>query len=831
MASDKPDIPRGASPDRARDRDLLQIANKYGADALAISQTGISIDRPGLRTRLAVRLADTVQHGRERLAQEWLLEREAGGLFNLVPVLLALGITGYFWAQAEPLFAMLLATAAIALALAMTQRHHSLVHAIMIATMLVFAGAALAQWRTQATNHPVLDTGIKARISGIVIEADTNSRGSPRYLIRPGAIDKIPGGKLPYLVRISAGSKGQRFEPGDAIVGLASLQPLSGPAYPGGYDFGFFARFDGMGGAGFFMGAPKVASTSDAVPALSTREILTIALNRFRREIASRIRVSLPGDEGAVAIALITGDRSAIPSKIQDSLRQSGLAHILAISGLHMALVTLTVVAVLRHVLAWFPALALHYPIRKWAACAGLLSASLYLVISGASVATQRAWLMIAIMLAATLADRRALTIRNVALAATIILCLSPEALLEPGFQMSFAAAAALVAAYEAVTERNARRFALRGRETPGWAMGVVKSAVTQVSSLAFTSIVAGIATGLFAAWHFHRIAPMGFVANLAAMPVVSFLVMPLALLSSLLMPYGLEFLTLDALGWSIRRVVEISDWANSFGISGVTGAKPMAFLALGATGLACLTLLRSKLRLLGLAFAAFLPLTFSAGKPPDLLISQDGRAIAMATSSGRLLLAYPRRNAFVSDIWLRAYSGGMAESDRSMIGKCDKDHCIATLQQAVSVHVVFAPKLLAQACEQADILVAPRLRWVNCKGRKPAIILKREDFENRGTHAIHLPQHPRLQMAAARQIEGKPSVPPAKSARQDRPTRKDRDAAMREWLQAALITTAIHNGNRPWQKPAIVIAEDADTPNSAGSTRRGGLEPLPDPE
>ncbi|MEZ5801456.1 MAG: hypothetical protein R3D29_14565 [Nitratireductor sp.] len=161
MASDKPDIPRGASPDRARDRDLLQIANKHGADALAVSQTAISIARPGLRTRLAVRLADTAQHGREKLAQEWLLEREAGGLFNLVPVLLALGITGYFWAQAEPLFASLLATAAIALALAITQRHHSLVHAITIATMLVFAGAALAQWRTQATNHPVLDTALR----------------------------------------------------------------------------------------------------------------------------------------------------------------------------------------------------------------------------------------------------------------------------------------------------------------------------------------------------------------------------------------------------------------------------------------------------------------------------------------------------------------------------------------------------------------------------------------------------------------------------------------------------------------------------------------------
>ena len=808
MASRKPEPARHAGQE-PEPRDVTLPVALPGGAAPSLSKAGLSLARPTLAQRLAVRLSDTGQDLRDAMAVQWLHEREAGGLFNLVPVCIAIGIAGYFQAQSEPLVAILPLTAIAALAIAMSQRLHGAVHAGAILVMLIFAGAALAQWRTLVTSHPVLETALKAQITGLVIDVDTNARGAPRYLVRSGSIENVDPGKLPYLLRISAGSKGTRFKPGDAIKGLASLQPLSGPAYPGGYDFGFFARYDGIGGAGFFMGAPQPAISPDLVPVPGLVETATIRLNQLRQAIAGRIRLSLPGDEGAVATALITGDRSAIPARIQESLRQSGLAHILAISGLHMALVTLTVVSVVRYLLAWFPALALNHPIRKWAACAGLLAASLYLLISGASVATQRAWLMIMIMLAATLADRRAFTVRNVALAATIILCLTPEALLEPGFQMSFAAAAALVAAYEAVTERNARRYAARGRETPGWLAGMVKSALVQVSSLAFTSIVAGIATGLFAAWHFHRVAPMGFVANLAAMPVVSFLVMPLALVSSLLMPYGMEFLTLDALGWSIRRVVEISDWTNSFGMSGVTGAKPVTFLLLGAAGLCLITLLRSHLRFFGLLPIALMPFSFTQPKPPAILVSQDGRAVAFASVSGKLLLAYPRRNAFVSEIWLRAYSGGTAETDRAVISECNKDHCLAKLPNGLSVDIVYAPKLLAKACENADILIAPRLKWVNCKGRVPLIVLKRGDFESHGTHALTLPDWP---------------VPNAQTPPAER----------RHWLEAAVITTAIQTGTRPWQR---IPAPDLDSGqrrdgnfSNAGSGRRGAPEPLPDP-
>ncbi|MEZ5872103.1 MAG: ComEC/Rec2 family competence protein [Nitratireductor sp.] len=805
MATEGPYKPHGSMTGVSLPHDPAVQAVSTSPDAVFTSGSRLTIARPGRLTALGIRFSDRVETARHALAAEWLYEREAGGLFNAMPVCLALGILGYFLAIAEPVPGLLPVSALVPALLAMRLRHHGMAHAVLVATALVFAGASLAQWRTLRTGDPVLVTSVKAVITGTVIETDANSRGSPRYLIRPVSIEGLAPSQIPHLVRLSASSKAERFNPGEGITGLASLQPVSGPAFPGSYHFGFFARYDGMGGAGFFMGAPK---SVQATGNLGLVEKVQVKINRLRMAIAARIIAALPDEEGTIATALITGDRSRIPEKIQDSLRQSGLAHVLAISGLHMALVTLTVVGFTRYVLAYFPSLALHYPIRKWAAGAGLAAATLYLMISGASVATQRAWFMIAIMLAATLVDRRGLTIRNVALAAAIILCLTPEALLEPGFQMSFAAAAALVSAYEAVTEFRNRRFGEHGRETPGYLTGFLRSGVSQISSLAFTSIVAGLATGIFAAWHFHRVAPMGFVANLAAMPIVSFLVMPLALVSSLLMPYGLEFVTLDALGWSIRRMVEISDWTNSHGVSGITGAKPMAFLLLGSAGICCLTLLRSKLRLLGLASLLALPLTFANGPPPDILVSQDGRAVAFAAKSGKLALAYPRRNTFVSDIWLNAFSGGEAETDRAMFVECNKDHCLARLPNGLSVDIVYSPKYLTKACGSADILIAPRLRWVNCKGRAPLIVLKRHDFESHGTHELTLPRQP---------------VPTPSTPLHEK----------QQWLDTVVIKTAMTSGNRPWQKPAMTDpdAEQKATVSSAGSSRRVAPEPSPDPE
>ncbi|MFZ1814457.1 MAG: ComEC/Rec2 family competence protein [Rhizobiaceae bacterium] len=773
----------------------------------------VTIRPAGFRVLVLHDLGERLRFSAEWLGHEWQREQALGGTYNLAPACLALGILTYFNAAAEPLLWVVIVTCAVLALLVGQIAVHGILRSLAILLLLFLAGMAAAQMRTIQADHRTVTAWHKGVISGTVIETSHNSRGQPRYLIRPAAIEGYEAAALPPLIRVSARSGSAVLLPGDGISGKAVIQPLTGPAYPGGYDFSFHAWYEQLAGVGYFTELPARA---EDLRVTGMRDRFVTAVNRLRVAIAERIAAGMPAQEAALAIALVTGDRSLIAPKVQESLRQSGLAHILAISGLHMALVTLTVAASLRWLLSLFPSIALRHPVRKWAASAGLLAATSYLAISGASVATERAWIMIAIMLGAAILDRRAMTVRNVATAALVILLLEPESLLEPGFQMSFAAVAALVSSYESWTAyRQGRKHQpdILFRRGERWPVAILLLSMrNHLAALMFTSLVAGLATGLFAAYHFHRIAPLGLVSNLLAMPVVSFLVMPLALISSLLMPYGLETLTLPALGSSVSLVVGVSDWTNGFALDGITGARTQQFLVAGTVSLTALSVLRSRLR-----YFAVLPLilfVLSLGNPaiPNVLVSEDGRAAAYRTGEGRLVLLYPRRNRFVSDIWLRAWSGGVADTDRSGIGECGKDRCIAELPSGESLHLVYAPALLDEACEKADLLVAPRLKWVNCRGRKPSIILKRGDFETGGSQAIYLlaGADPPVTKSAVH-AKGKPD-PATVNARQPSVVTAN----------ALRVVSARSNGNRPWHRVPQVTDQQSGPRSSAPPGKSG---------
>lgn len=708
---------------------------------------------PGWPRRTAIRLQI-----RAAALGDWLndcgqSERDSGSLFNLSPVIIALGILAYFMAPSEPVVWLPPLSASVLLVVAMRVEGDGPGRLALMAAVLFFAGMTAAQVRTGLNAGAVIGGQIRAEVSGTVLDVDRNSRGKPRYTIRPDRIGDLTLEELPPKIRLSASSPHEAMSPGQRIEGLAQLQGFSGPAMPGGYDFGFFNWYEGLGGTGFFLGAPKSAPVA-AEQATVTRQRLSNWLARTRIAITNRIRAGLPGEPGDIAVALITGDRTGIDQETSESLRKSGLAHILAISGLHMALVTLTVIGALRFVFALSPELALRYPVRKWAAAAGFAAATIYLLLSGAGIATQRAWIMIAVMLAATMLDRRALTMRNVSIAALIILVLAPQSLLLPGFQMSFAAVAALVAAYEGWNGWRRRRSSRKesasvaGKlwlQLPAWA-----------GSIAFTSLVAGLATALFAAWHFHRIAPLGLFANLGAMPIVSIAVMPLALVAVLLMPYGFEQIALGLLGKSIEWVLVISGKVASLDAGGSVGAVNWEVFASGVAGLVLLTALRSSLRYAGLVAIAAMPVLWQPPVPPELIVTQDGRAIGLANEEGNFALLYPRRNRFVSNIWQRAWPGGAGADEHSNSGECGRDHCVANLASGHRVEIVYDPDLLDQACLTADILIAPRLHWVDCRrGQEVALILKRGNFERNGTHVIRvageLPEQPFLVETAYR--------------------------------------------------------------------------------
>jgi competence protein ComEC len=294
-------------------------------------------------------------------------------------------------------------------------------------------------------------------------------------------------------------------------------------------------------------------------------------IEAVRDAIRERIEAALPDDLAGFSAALIIGERSGVPAETQTALQISGLAHILAISGLHMSLMAGSVFWLLRAGLALVPGLALNYPIKKWAACGTLVAGFGYLMISGWGVATQRAYVMLAVMCLAVLLDRPAFTMRNLAIAGIIVVLARPETVFTASFQMSFMAVMGLIAFYEAVSAW--RREALRDVWPQSLAGRIAMWIGLSIFAMAATTIVASVFTSLPAAYHFNRVAPYSLLANLLALPIVTSLVMPAAVLAVAAMPLGLDWLPLQAMGAGIGWVAMIAHWVAEFARRGVPGA------------------------------------------------------------------------------------------------------------------------------------------------------------------------------------------------------------------------------------------------------------------
>src|SRR6201999_530647 len=227
--------------------------------------------------------------------------------------------------------------------------------------------------------------------------------------------------------------------------------------------------------------------------------------------------------------------------------------HVLSISGYHMAVVAGVVFFAVRALLALFPALTVGYAIKKWSAVAAFAAAAFYLLLSGAEVATQRSFFMTAVVLIAVMVDRRAITFRTLAVAAMIVLAVAPEALVHPSFQMSFAATLGLVALVQIGMPR------LFAASDSSAATKVALWGGREIVTLLLASLVAGFATTPYAAFHFHRIAPYGVLANLAAMPVVSVLVMPAGLLGLLAMPFRFDGVFWQLMGIGVDWMIAVT--------------------------------------------------------------------------------------------------------------------------------------------------------------------------------------------------------------------------------------------------------------------------------
>lgn len=351
----------------------------------------------------------------------------------------------------------------------------------------------------------------------------------------------------------------------------------------------------------------------------------------------------------------MTGVRAGIPEEANETLRVTGLAHVLSISGLHMALVAGVFLGLLRAIFALFPDFSSRRPVRKYAALAAIGGLSLYLFISGAEVAAVRSYLMILVMLVALLFDRAALTMRNLAIAALAILAASPHEAAGPSFQMSFAATAALIAAYGWWSERWAAN-AGQAIVHAGMVRRIVGKVLFYAAGLAATSLIAGTATGIFGAWHFQRISPLGLVANLATMPIVSVLVMPFAVLGMALMPFDLDRPAFIVMGTGLRWMLDIAAWLAARSPLDVVGEIPIAAVIVLSLALAVFTVATtSPIRWLAAPLIAAGALLLFQRDLPRLFISEDARLIGLRTVEGAMAVNLSRPRAFTATDWERA--------------------------------------------------------------------------------------------------------------------------------------------------------------------------------
>lgn len=669
-------------------------------------------------------------------ALERTLEAERRQLINWLAASFGLGIALYFAAPVEPSLAIGLTAAAAGGLGAWYCRHKRLVVTVAVLGFLACAlGFLAAEMRAHQVAAPVLTRAYgPASVEGIVREV-VNEKSRTRVVLDVESVVQLAAQDRPARVRLIFPGAQEELRPGARISAFARLMPPPGPAAPDAYDFARKAWFARIGAVGIAFGQPKLL-IARAESGLGAR--LMFFVERMRAAIGSHVRAHLEGDTGAVATALMNGNRAGISDDVNLTFRASGLQHLLSISGLHFGLVAFGIYGALRLLLAGIEPLALRYPIKKWAAVAALMGGFLYLNLSGAHIPAARSFLMLAIVLFAVLVDRHAFTMRNVAIAAVVILLLKPESLLNVSFQMSFAAVVALIAAFEARRVAQAG-IGLRDLSPAG-------RTLRYMSALALSSIVATAATAPFAAFHFHNFYGYGLAANMVALPLMAMLVMPAATLAYLLMPFGLEAPALAVMGFGIELILDVARFVAHWpGAVMLLRALPVvSFLLLTAGGL-WICLWHTPWRRWGLAPIALGVALAILARPPDLMVDADAGHVAARTGDGALVLLRGRASDYTGSIWLSRdadpsilpFLDEPQEKRRPAGLHCDSWGCTYRLPGGALLALSDSPASLPDDCARADVLIARIPVRGPCA--TPALVIDRFALWRFGAHAVWL--------------------------------------------------------------------------------------------
>lgn len=571
------------------------------------------------------------QNGREKLENN---------LFLLSPVFLGCGIALYFALSSEPnLFVTGFLAGLFLILLCVSYFYRYTVENLYLfayIVALVLCGVFLATYRTASLNTVQLHQDIKsASVTGKVLSyEEMECKKGRKVILEIESIAGLSPENTPRKVSLSI-RKADHLHVGDKLKLKAGLHTPSPPHLPDGYSFRRKNYFEGIGAVGFSYGEPEVVS-----------EGKQSSLEEKRSDFGKRVKSQLAFERGAVAVALLTGQRRAISEESWDDLRQSGLAHMLAISGLHVGLFAGTVFFFLRLLMACFPSLALNYPIKKVAAVFAIMAAGFYTIFVGANITAMRALIMAGLVFTAIIFDRSPISLRLVSVAALILLIFRPESLVSISFQMSFAAVTGLVVFYENLRPQISRWYSHAS---------TFRKFLLYVGGVCATTIVATIATAPFSLYHFQTLPLYGLPANILAVPVLSFIVMPAAVLTYLLSLIHLDFISLAIMGWGIEFILwvaaQVADLPHSVLHVPVMGKISLLLMILAGILLFTLRAREKGLALIPIIFVVFLAMLNS---PPDILLSANGKLLAVKQDKA-LYMSTVRAEKFTRELWTQA--------------------------------------------------------------------------------------------------------------------------------------------------------------------------------
>ena len=636
------------------------------------------------------------------------LDAERDQLALWIPVGIGTGVGLWFLlGDAARWLALMLGCGGVTTIAFLLERGRRAVRVAAVFALLVAVGCALIWLRSWQVAEPVLD---RPTVTRFYAQIDSVERLAARD---KGRLTLLTGERqdLPPKVRVNIplDTMTPEYRAGAVILLRARLMPPGEAALPGAYDFARRAWFMGLGATGTALGPIEIVTPAPASP---------VELEWLRAQLAEHVASSMDGAAGAIGATLATGDRGAIDEADAQAMRDSGLAHLLSISGLHVTAVVGAVYLIVLKSLALFPWLALRVRLPVVAAATAAVAALSYTLLTGAQVPTVRACVAALLVLAALVLGRSAITLRMVAAGALFVLVVWPETLVGPSFQLSFAAVTAIIALHN---HPKVQAFVAR-RDEQWW-----RKALRVIGSLFLTGIVVELALMPIAIFHFHKAGLYGALANIVAIPLTTFVIMPAEAMALML-----DIVGLGAPLWLVAELALEALVGLAHLVSSQPGSVVMlptvpvgAFLAVVAGGL-WICLWTTRWRYVGALPIGWGVIAMALQPAPDLYITGDGRHLAIRDDAGRLAMLRTRSGEFIRDI-VRENAGVRGEPvpmDDWPGARCNADSCVIPLRAGGRDWTVlatrsghFIPALsLAAACRRVDIVVSDRWLPRSCE-------------------------------------------------------------------------------------------------------------------